>query len=90
MTYDQGVRLASRALSIYMLICALSDFISLPREIGSTLRALHGGSSNYLFAEVGFLLGNVLRILVWLLLAMLFYRCGPRVREFFGPPEENL
>ena len=41
--------------------------------------------SSYLVSDyMVYLLANILRIALWLLAAGWFYRCGPRIRNFFA------
>ena len=81
---DQSIVLASRVFAAFLLFWVVEDITELPREIFSLMHyALLGPS--YLRSEyVMYLLGNILRIALWLLAAGWFYRCGPRIRKFFA------
>jgi hypothetical protein len=93
---DQAIRLASRVFAAYLLLWALFDLISLPNEFFSAVHYLKesraAGSSvarvmsaSYLFRSyVLSILANILRIALLLMAAGWFYRCGPRIRRFFG------
>jgi hypothetical protein len=93
---DQAVVLASRVFAAFLLFWVVDDIIELPRELFSVMHYLHGSMqlgvgmfealrSSYLVSEyMMYLLANILRIALWLLAAGWFYRCGPRIRNFFA------
>ncbi len=94
MTYEQGIRLATRTVTIYLLLWALSDLIGIPREILSVIRESHTlkvappdavAYYGYLLQQaILWLSGSVLRTAIWLMLALWFYRCGPTLQRFFA------
>jgi len=92
MTYNDGVKIVSRALAVYFVAAALGLLIDLPhtalnlvRDIGMA-REINPDAyftqqvreSIFWFAEY------VLRLAIWLALALWCYRCGPRIQKFFG------
>ena len=93
MTYQQGMRLATRTVTIYLLVWALSDLIGIPREIASVIRETHTlkvappdsvAYHGYLLQQaILWLAASVLRTAIWLTLALWFYRCGPTLQRFF-------
>jgi hypothetical protein len=90
MTKKEGILLASRALSVYLLCWALSDMSYLPQyllSIGHHSFALIGHEywSTYYFLGFAF---HVVRIIALFAAASWFYHCGVRVEEFFFPSEE--
>jgi len=101
MTYEQGVRIAARAIACYFLICVVTDIIAIPGEIvtlrhewqqthvlrASALGAIKEPAIYFLRISLVDLTANLLRIGLWLLAARWFYNVGPRIRRFFGPPE---
>jgi hypothetical protein len=102
LTRDQAVLIASRLFACYLLLWALSDLIDLPREVlslahemlgpegfGFTLRsALH--VSYYVRMSILYLAAHTLRIALWLVAFGWFYRCGPRIRNFFAAEDQSL
>jgi hypothetical protein len=88
MTYEQAVRLASRLVVLYLLCWVLGDLTALPREVFAVYEAWNfpglSGGGTYLREQILLLSSNVLRIAIWLALALWFYQCGPRVRGWFG------
>ena len=98
MTYEQGVRLASRALAIYLIVWAVSDAIGVPHEImavwhdlqeaGIPRDAMPTGLEDtvvyYLRSSIILLAGTILRIALWLMAARWFYYGAPRIQRFFG------
>jgi hypothetical protein len=93
---DQAILLASRVFAAYLLFWVVADITELPRELFSLTHYLREPTragmsllqvlrSSYLVSDyMMYLLGNILRIALWLLAAGWFYRCGPRIRNFFA------
>ena len=93
---DEAVLLASRLFAAFLLFWVVEDITELPRELFSFIHYLHESTrsgltvvqalrSIYLVSDyMMYLLGNILRIAMWLLAAGWFYRCGPRIRTFFA------
>jgi hypothetical protein len=93
---DQAILLASRVFAAFLLFWVVEDITELPREIFSLMHYLHEASragmslfqalhSSYIVGDYTmYLLGNILRIALWFLAAGWFYRCGPRIRNFFA------
>jgi hypothetical protein len=93
---DQAILLASRLFAAFLLFWVVEDITELPRELFSLTHYLRGATgagmslvqallSSYLVSDyMLYLLGNILRIALWLLAAGWFYRCGPRIRNFFA------
>jgi hypothetical protein len=92
---DQLILVVSRLFSAFFLFWVVDDIIELPRELFSVMHyfresAQAGVSFFWVLRSsytcglyVMYLLANVLRIALWLLAAGWFYRCGPRIKEFF-------
>src|ERR1700722_18806769 len=96
LTREQAVLLVSRAIACYLLFWAMSDIISLPREILTISHELQGPSSLGFSTLSAFktsyyaryyilnLAASVLSIALLLTAAGWFYRCGSRIRNFFA------
>ena len=99
LTTRQAILIASRLFAVYLLFWVVVDITELPREIHSVVSYARTGTAlgfsllgglhqSYLFRTyVFYLLGNILRISLWLMIAGWFYRCGPRIQNFLLPPE---
>jgi hypothetical protein len=90
MTRKEGVLLASRALSVYLLCWGLSDVTYLPQyllSVGHHSVALIGHDYWSTYYSLGFAF-HVVRIIALFAAASWFYRCGARVQGFFFPSEE--
>jgi hypothetical protein len=97
-TNDQVIRVATRALAVYLVIWAISDVIELPRAVTTMLHYLqeaqyrrNGMPANidvsvlyYLRYSIIGLAAIILRIAVWLIAALWLCRCGPWLQRFFG------
>lgn len=93
---DRAVLLASRTFAAFLLFWVVDDITELPRELFSLTHYLRGYTgtgmsvfqalrSSYVVSEqMMYLLANVLHIALWLVAAGWFYRCGPRIRNFFS------
>lgn len=98
--HDFAILLASRVFAAFLLFWVVVDLIELPRELFSVMHYLPQSnqmgmnvvqtlSSSYLLSlYMMYLLANILRIALWLLAAGWFYRCGPRIRNFFAAGTE--
>ena len=89
MTQAQAVRLACQVVVLYLLFWVISDLTALPREMLSVYEAwsfpaLSARGSFYLREQILLLAANVLRMTMWLGLALWFYQGGPRVQRWFG------
>ena len=96
MTYQQGVRIVCRAISVYFLFWVVNDLISLPREAttvwyywkevsisGSATQARIDTLSVHLLRTYGLTLTEtVLKTALWALGASYFYRCRPGALRF--------
>jgi hypothetical protein len=96
MTYQQGVKLACRAFSLYLLFWVLSDLIDVPREAMVVLHYVRVESHSpnpmdlYFLREYSMVLeANVLKASLWGLFAWLFYRGGPWISRFFDVPNQT-
>jgi hypothetical protein len=99
---DQAILLASRLFAAFLLFWVVDDITELPRELFSVMHYLRLSTGagvgvyeafriSYLFGEeMMYLVGNILRIALWLLAAGWFYRCGPRIRRFFESDTQSL
>jgi hypothetical protein len=91
MTYEQGIRIATRTFAAYLLVWAVADTMYLPREFMSVTHEFRGSESVFsafagsYFARlyIMYLAENVLRIALLLLAAGWFYRCTPHIHRFF-------
>jgi hypothetical protein len=89
MTYNDGVKIASRALAVMLVLWAINDACYIPFDIIRALRALtHSTVSGprYFYSAVmaAWIPWSLLRTGTWLLIASWFYECGPRVQKIFG------
>lgn len=86
MTKKEGVLLASRALTLYLLCWGLSDLTYLPQELLSARH--HYGTHDYWLTyyciELSF---RTVRIIALFAAAMWLYSCGKQVEAFFFPHE---
>jgi len=89
MNYKEGVKIASRALAIFFLYRVVLAVISLPQTLILTyeMREIHVPDVflNRMFR--GMLVSSIfetIRAIAWLLAAIWFYKCGPRIQKFFG------
>jgi hypothetical protein len=97
----QAILLASRVFAAFLLFWVVEDITELPRELFSVMHYIRESSrsgmsavqalhSSYLLSDyMMYLLGNILHIALWLLAAGWFYRCGPRIRNFFAAEPEQ-
>ena len=93
---DQAILLASRLFAAFLLFWVVEDTIELPRQLFAVMHYFHEAGrvestpfqamhySYYLGDYIMYLLANILRMALWLLAAGWFYRCGPRIRNFFA------
>jgi hypothetical protein len=93
--HNQAVLLASRLFAAFLLFWVIADITELPREVFSLTHYLRESTragmtlsqalrSSYLVGDyMMYLSGNILRIALWFVAAGWFYRCGPRIRNFF-------
>jgi hypothetical protein len=99
-TREQAILIASRVIVVYLLFWVIDDLTLLPRVLFSVAHYMRKtGSvlgtntslpetSNLLHYYIQELLGIVLRMTLWLMAAGWFYRCGPRIRDFFAAGTE--
>jgi hypothetical protein len=95
LTREQAVLIASRLFAAYFLFWVVSDVIALPHQILTISHELRGpfslglstlsafNASYYARTFILDLLDNLLRIILWLMAAGWFYRCGPKIKSFF-------
>lgn len=95
-TREQAIFVASRAFAAYLLFWAFDDLTLLPHVLLPVAHYMHETgsvlSANTRLPETSYflryyvldLLGNLLRITVLLMTARWFYRCGPRIKNFFA------
>ena len=100
-TRDQAVLIGSRLFACYVLFWVADDILALPREILSITHELQGPNAIGYSALSAFkasywvrsyilnLASNVLWIALLLMVAGWFYRCGPRIRNFFTAEDNN-
>jgi hypothetical protein len=100
LTTRHATLIASRIVVAYLLFWVVVDLIELPREIHSVVNYAREGTAvgfsllgafhqSYLLrTNVLYLVANVLRITLWLMIAGWFYRCGPRIQNFLLPTSE--
>jgi hypothetical protein len=84
MTKKEGILLASRALTLYLLCWGLSDLTYLPQELLSARHhyAAHDYWLTYYAFELTF---RIIRIVALFAAAMWLYSCGKQVESFFFP-----
>lgn len=99
-TREQATLIASRIIAAILLLWFIGDLTYLPHELISVAHYMRKtGSvlgtntslpetSNFLHAYIQQLLGTVLRMTLWGMAAGWFYRCGPRIRNFFAAGSE--
>jgi hypothetical protein len=92
---DQAILLASRVFAAFLLFWVVEDITELPHELFTVVHYFREAgvpelspfqamrSSYFLGDYMMYLLANILRIALWLLAAGWFYRCGPRIQNFF-------
>ena len=93
---DQAILLASRVFAAFLLFWVVEDITELPHELFTIVHYFREAgvpelspfqamrSSYFLGDYMMYLLANILRIALWLLAAGWFYRCDPRIRNFFA------
>lgn len=89
MTKEEVVRLVSRALAAIQFVTALEEMTYLPSRIFSAHHYSGGVGSSYL--ETSYRLDVSLlfsRIVGLLILAWLFWACGPWITRLFLPPTD--
>jgi hypothetical protein len=98
LTREQAILIASRILAAYLLFWIIVDLTYIPHELLAVARYMKvTGSvlgtntslpqtSYYLRYYMLVFIENVLHIALWLTAANWFYRCGPRIRNFFAAP----
>ncbi len=98
MTYEQGIRIATRAIAVYLFAWAVSDAIDLPHIVihlrhylqlfnlfrSDGLGPQEPSVTYFLRVYAASLASTILRISLWLLAARWFYQCGPQVQRYFG------
>ena len=97
---DQAILIASRLFAAYLLFWFLFDLTLLPHQLFHVVHylkesrvvglsvAIAKDDSYLLRSYVLEMLGNILRIVLLLMAAGWFYRCGPRIQRFFGAGAE--
>ncbi len=103
MTYDEGVRIACRTIAVYFLFWVASDILGIPHEVATVKHYIqevnfpHKASPGpledlpiyYLRSSVLTLCENVLKIALWSVGALCFYRPGPWLLRFFAYRAES-
>jgi hypothetical protein len=96
LTREQAILIASRLFTAYLLFWVIVDLTYLPREVLSvvhymkTTASVLGTNTNMplssytLRYDMLALIENLLHILFWIMAAGWFYRCGPRIQQFFA------
>ena len=99
-TREHAILIASRIIAAYLLLWVIDDLTLLPRVLISVAHYMRQTGSvlgtNTSLSETSYLLhyyiqellGIVLRMTLWLMAAGWFYRCGPRIRNFFAAESE--
>jgi hypothetical protein len=92
MTAKQGITIASRILTTYFLTLAAFRLMDITAAIMSFM---HNSSEGYLSSpstgyyyriEIETFAHIVLTIALALMMALAFYRCGPKIAQFLLPP----
>jgi hypothetical protein len=92
MSRKELVLLVSRAFALLMIAWAFVELTYLPDRLLGLVHHLNERSvltpheylTNYYFILTA---STVLRMLVFLFVAVLFWNCGPRVEAVFSPPQ---
>ena len=99
-TVEQVTFIASRLVAAYLLLWFIGDLTYLPHELFPVAHYMRKAGwvlgTNTSLPETSYLLhyyiqellGTVLRMALWLMAAGWFYRCGPRIRNFFAAGKE--
>lgn len=93
---EQVILIATRLVVVYLLFWVAFDLTLLPHELLSVAHYVNesksgasvSGASYFLRGYILDLLANTLHIALWLMAAGWFYRCGPRIRNFFTGGDE--
>jgi hypothetical protein len=89
MTRDETVRLVSRALAVIQFVDAMEDITYLPSRMYSAHHYSGIGITSYLQMIYSFDVSTLfLRIAGLLILAWVFWACGPRVTHFLLPDSQ--
>ena len=96
LTREQAILIASRLFAAYLLFWVIVDLTYLPREVLSvvhymkTTASVLGTNTNMplssytLRVDMLVLIENLLHIVLWIMAAGWFYRCGPRIQQFLA------
>jgi hypothetical protein len=88
MTREEVVRLVSRAIAVTQFVSALEEITYLPQRMFSAHHYSGLGSASYLQAIYSLDVSTLfLRIVGLLILAWVFWNCGPRIERMLLPPE---
>lgn len=104
MTYEQGAKIAARAVAFYLLIWVIFDLIDLPRQTFSLMHEWHSLHEMHRYSDISsnlsstgayllrssilFLLSNVVHILLLISGVSILMAWGPRIQRFFGCESE--
>jgi len=90
MRRDEAVRLVSRALAVIQFVSAMEDITYLPSRMYSAHHYSGIGTTSYLQTTYNLDVGTLfLRIAGLLVLAWVFWNCGPRIARMLLPEEQD-
>ena len=105
MTYNQGVRIATRTIAIYLIVMALLDVLALADTVPAVIqvsRLFPPALPNTAYAHpprdlsgelmrtaLAAIVFTVAKIAICLAAARWFYVCGTWLQRFFAPPSDE-
>jgi hypothetical protein len=87
MTNSDAVRIASRAIALYLFIAAAISVIGLLSSTANLVQTMISMPARMLNTQFMILASEVLRITLYVAIGLWLYRCGPRIQAFFAVSE---
>jgi hypothetical protein len=87
MTNSDAVRIASRAIALYLFIGAAATVISLLSSTANFVQMKINWPGRVLDTQLMSLASVVLHIALDVAIGLWLYRCGPRIQAFFAVSE---
>jgi hypothetical protein len=87
MTSSDAVRIASRAIALYLFIVAATSVIGLLSSTANLVQTMISMPARILTTQFMSLASVVLRIALDVAIGLWLYRCGPRIQAFFAVSE---
>jgi hypothetical protein len=84
MTNSDAVRIASRAIVLYLFIVAAASVIGMLFETANLVQAKRNWPGRLPDTQLMSLASVVLHITVDVAIGLWLYRCGPRIQAFFA------